>query len=105
MDELNQGVPAAEQSPDEDVEELSPEELAESNNFVLSALIDLLIKKGVIGNEELQAAMDELERAEANDEDAESDDESDDEPDDEPDGEAAGPEPSTAPSPPTEQRF
>ncbi|RME31085.1 hypothetical protein D6789_03825 [Candidatus Woesearchaeota archaeon] len=52
----------------QDVEELSPEELAESNNFVLSALIDLLIKKGVIRNEELQQAMDELEKAEEEDE-------------------------------------
>ncbi len=45
-------------------EELTTEELAESNNFVLSALIDLLIKKGVIRDEELRDAMDELEKAE-----------------------------------------
>ena len=44
--------PSTEESEEQDVEEMSPEELAESNNFVISALIDLLIKKGVISNDE-----------------------------------------------------
>ena len=44
----------------EEHEEYSTEELAESNNFVLNALIDLLVGKGVITEEELNKKYEEL---------------------------------------------
>ncbi len=41
-------------------DDFSTEELAESNNFVLNALIDLLIEKNVITEDELMQKYDEL---------------------------------------------
>lgn len=56
-------------------EEFSTEELAESNNFVLNALIDLLIEKKVITEDELMDKYDELEAGDIEDEESEDDSE------------------------------
>jgi len=53
-------------------EEMSPEELAESNHIMLNALIDLLIKKGVFSEEEFDKKVEEFEE----DEDEEPEEES-----------------------------
>ncbi len=53
---------------DEIEEELSTEDLAESNNILLSALIEVLIKKGVVTQEEIDAEAEEI-AAEDEDED------------------------------------
>lgn len=47
----------------EEHEEYSTEELAESNNFVLNALIDLLIEKKVITEEELNKKYEQLDNS------------------------------------------
>jgi uncharacterized protein YktA (UPF0223 family) len=48
-------------------EDFSTEELAESNNFVLNALIDLLIEKKVITEDELMQKYDELQEVDVED--------------------------------------
>ncbi len=45
----------------EDNEEISMEDLVEENNFVMNCLIDLLIEKNVITDEELEKKMKEVE--------------------------------------------
>ncbi len=45
---------------DECCEELTPEELAESNQIILSALIEVLQRKGVITQDELDAEIDDI---------------------------------------------
>ena len=47
------------QANDDQEEEISVEELVEGNNIVLNSLIDLLIQKGVISEEDLQKKLDE----------------------------------------------
>lgn len=69
---MNVGVPVEEPHEEhehDDVEEMTTEELAESNNFVLSALIDLLVKKGLFTHEEFEQAMADLEESEDEDDD------------------------------------
>lgn len=61
--------PAHEEHEHDDDEDMTFGELAESNNFVLSALIDLLIKKGHFSKEEFEQAMADLDEAEDGDED------------------------------------
>ncbi|MFP4424760.1 MAG: hypothetical protein ACLFP2_06060 [Candidatus Woesearchaeota archaeon] len=44
----------------EDVhEEISPEEMIEENNAILNAVIDLLVEKEIISEEELQKKLEE----------------------------------------------
>jgi len=42
-------------------EELSTEEIVEDNNVILNALIDLLIKKNIIGEDEFRQKIQETE--------------------------------------------
>lgn len=78
---MNMGQPSIpaeephEEHEHDDVEEMTTEELAESNNFVLSALIDLLVKKGLFTHEEFEQAMADLEESEDDDEDDDEDSE------------------------------
>lgn len=41
-------------------EELTTEDLAESNNIILSALIEVLVKKGLLTQDELDAVVEEI---------------------------------------------
>lgn len=43
-----------------DCDDLSTEDLAESNNIILSALIEVLIKKNVIAQDELDQMIEEI---------------------------------------------
>lgn len=47
-------------SPDMDDDDMDMEDLIENNDAVLHSLIDLLIQKGVISEEELTKKLDEL---------------------------------------------
>ncbi|MFO7710838.1 MAG: hypothetical protein R6V53_03680 [Candidatus Woesearchaeota archaeon] len=40
-------------------EEISPEEMIEENNAILNAVIDLLVEKEIISEEELQKKLEE----------------------------------------------
>lgn len=59
-----------------DEEELSMEDIAESNHVVLNALIDLLVEKKIISEEELDKKIEEFSEEDSDDED-DSDEEDD----------------------------
>ena len=52
-------------------EEMSTEDLAESNHVMLNALIDILIKKGAFTEEEFDKKLEEFEEEEDEDEEPE----------------------------------
>lgn len=55
---LTESGPAHELDVDE--EEMDAEDLADSNNIILSGLIEILIKKGVLTQEELDEVVEEI---------------------------------------------
>lgn len=58
---------------EENDEELSMEDVVEENDVVLNALVDVLIQKGVVSEEELQRKMEELDGEDEDDEESSED--------------------------------